>query len=164
MALESELQRKTADVAALERQVESLSRKLAAAQRRLDADDDEMRRLASESHSTPRSPLSKHHFLVLWTPLTWLTCWDTDELQSQRSAIGSNVSAVKSLEARAASSSEEGAMLRARLNDMTRERVRLSKTSTTLAIFDPQTLMPPSPPWLGDLTPVRPLVMCAPLC
>lgn len=34
-------------------------------------------------------------------------------------------------------------MLRARLNDMTRERVRLSKTSTTLAIFDRQTPCPP---------------------
>lgn len=89
-----------------------------------------------------------------------LRCWDTDELQSQRSAIGSNVSAVKSLEARAASSSEEGAMLRARLNDMTRERVRLSKTSPP-AFLKSLNLIPPHPPWLGDLTPVCPSLLCA---
>ena len=45
MTAETELQRKAADAGALERQVEALSRKLSSAQRRLETEEAEARRL-----------------------------------------------------------------------------------------------------------------------
>lgn len=53
--------------------------------------------------------------------LLWCSC--AAELSSQRAAVGSNASTVRSLEARAATSSEEAAMLRIKAAEVMRERV-----------------------------------------
>jgi chromosome segregation ATPase len=73
-------------------QVDALSRKLQAAQRRLETEEEEVRRLSQES-------------------------------AAQRRNVGASASVIKTLEAKAAGSGEEAAIVRAKLAALERERV-----------------------------------------
>lgn len=64
-----------------------------------------------------------------------LCCSCAAELSSQRAAVGSNASTVRSLEARAATSSEEAAVLRIKAAEVMRERVS-GGTAAALALCE----------------------------